>query len=30
MVDFGKSDKVIRISEKVDKSNAYSGSTGSI
>ena len=30
MVDFGESDKMIKISGKVDKSNAYNGFSGKI
>ena len=30
MVDFGKSDKMIKISGKVDKSNTYNGYRGNI
>ena len=30
MVDFGKSDKMIKISGKVDKSNAFNGFSGNI
>ena len=30
MVDFGESDKMIKISRKVDKSNTYNGFSGNI
>ena len=30
MVDFGESDKMIKISEKVDKSNTYNGFSDNI
>ena len=30
MVDFRKSDKMIKISGKVDKSNIYNGFTGNV
>ena len=30
MIDFGESDKMIKISGKVDKSNTYKGFSGDI
>ena len=30
MIDFGESDKIIKIRGKVDKSNAYNGFNGNI